>query len=619
MLIYLFFGLLLFVAVLFCGSVLSSFLLVPDSEKKGNDILFKLLVGTILVATVYAVIRTQFNSVFILFVSVFFLSKRQKLRLSFALNDFKYAGIFILYFLLTFGWQYLYQSTNAFIFNHDQIYYSMLANMLSTNGVETVYVHPVLNLGFYGNTPYHYLELWLTALFKTVSNVPCDYTLVFVVIPFFSALSCYSLHVNFGEKLRLNIYLKVLLFFAILHCSPLSHELFHWLPKIGQVIQSLTINPFISSVGFKLLVSLPFVVYIYSLKDEKDKRTLIVFSFFLLIINFAVGVCFWISLGIYIFYKLISGHKNNKSEILYFLIFTCLYGGFYFITGSKFYNNLDFWYALSGNLSDFRVRINILGGVGIAVIFLILFYLFLIKIFTNRFLVPEKDLVIFISLIIATGALLWALFYNIIDAIQFCNNAICIIHIIFWFTIVYYIMQSANYVSVLFFGFLLVFIFVLPLFKTSRQEMTDEFVRKDICNRLSQIGFLGLDSNLIKSDPFVNNSELNYNLHHAYSRPGSYYTCSPEMLFKKHSKIRIDSSNQFQRQIEDLLMYYKLKSPQTKNMSDDQIIISFAKKYNVNHIYLKPGEKIPVVLKPYVSEKISIGKTDSLLFFKVPE
>ncbi|MBC7389113.1 MAG: hypothetical protein H7329_07885 [Opitutaceae bacterium] len=90
------------------------------------------------------------------------------------------------------------------------------------------------------------------------------------------------------------------------------------------------------------------------------------------------------------------------------------------------------------------------------------------------------------------------------------------------------------------------------------------------------------------------------------------------MLFKKYSKNKLDSSHQYQRQIEDLLVYYKLKSDKAKNLDDNQIILAFAKDYKVNHIYLKPGEKTPEILKPFVYERTNIGERDSLLFFNIP-
>ena len=618
MLLYLFFGLLFFAVTLFAGTVLAAFITNPVFEKKGNEVLFKVLLGIMLISSFYASTKTHLSSVFLLFfVSILFLIKPQKIKFSFDFASIKHAWIFIFYLFLTFGWQLLYQNSNAFIFNHDQIYYSMLANMLAANGVETVYTHPVLNLGFYGNAPYHYLELWLTAFLKTVFNVPGDYTFVFLVIPFFSALSCYSLHINFGEKLKLNDFYKVLLFFAVLHCTPIVQEIFLWTPKIGPVIQSVTVNPFLSPISFKLLVALPFIVYIFSLKDFVDKRLIIVFLYFLLLINFTVGVCFWISLGIYLFYPLLINFRNFNRNMLDYLILTTLYGIFYFVTGSKIYNNLNFWTSLLGDWSYFNTRFNILAGVGICILLLVVFYTLLLKLFVNKFFVPERDVMVFLFLVMITGTILWALFYNLVDAIQFCNNAICILHIIFWFISVIYIIQSPNFVSISLLIVWWLYISILPLIKTSKEELISTIVKEEICQKISQIGFTGLDSNIIKSDPFFNNSTINFNLYYAYSRPESYYTCSPGMLFKKYSKCKLDSSHQYQRQIEDLLVYYKLKSANAKNLDDNQIILAFAKDYRVNHIYLKPGEKIPGILKPFVSERTKIGETDSLLFFNI--
>ena len=150
--IYLFFGFLFFVTSLLTGTILSTLIFKPDVENKTNFVLFRVLLGVLFICSTYAIIETQFNSVFLLFFcALIFLFKRQNFSLSIDKAVYKEIGIFCLYLVLTFGWQLYYQYKNAFIFHHDQIFYSMVSNMLSTNGVETVYTHPILNIGFHGN------------------------------------------------------------------------------------------------------------------------------------------------------------------------------------------------------------------------------------------------------------------------------------------------------------------------------------------------------------------------------------------------------------------------------------------------------------------------------------
>ncbi|MBC8111110.1 MAG: hypothetical protein H7Y04_08645, partial [Verrucomicrobia bacterium] len=151
----------------------------PAFAQKGffSDVFFSLFIGLTIFVTLYALLKTQFHSIHILFllIAIFSWLEHQKFsQKSDSLSptpvfkaDWKQLLMIFTGFSLVFTFNSLLTLKEVSVPDH--IFYSRIAYYINLTGEENdYYIANVLDKNFRGATPYHFYELWLAGALTSV-------------------------------------------------------------------------------------------------------------------------------------------------------------------------------------------------------------------------------------------------------------------------------------------------------------------------------------------------------------------------------------------------------------------------------------------------------------------
>jgi len=232
---------LIFAFVYLLGHIVFAFFKVKQQDN--NVSLFvKLFIGLVFLVTLYAIIKTKFNTIQIISVVIgiyfIFNSNKNSLKeIKQKLITFEYKQ-FILLIILLFGiyllaYHQYYISSKGEVFN-DFHFYSNVAYILNAKGVETINLD--LTLSTLSPFPYHYFQLWFVSLNSfifsttTILSFYLFFVPVFGIIIFQGAMSIASLVLGNKNK------------YAYATCFVLG--------ILFLIIQNINI-PFVNSISFK--------------------------------------------------------------------------------------------------------------------------------------------------------------------------------------------------------------------------------------------------------------------------------------------------------------------------------------------------------------------------------
>jgi hypothetical protein len=166
------------------GKIISSLFLSSSNESNYYYRAFvSLIIGLFSVITVFAILKTRFNTVLIVLLLLgilYFILNKNKIVLPLNLKlNFK-EELIISFLIIGFSLLYYVIIGNLFFeapYNRipfcDNYYYARLSYFLNDSGVESSYFYydPFISRERAGASPYHYPELWLTAVYINFFNV----------------------------------------------------------------------------------------------------------------------------------------------------------------------------------------------------------------------------------------------------------------------------------------------------------------------------------------------------------------------------------------------------------------------------------------------------------------
>ncbi len=296
---------------------------------------FNASVNTLLIVAVYACYTTSFNSVFILFLILFFLKFYNLFQISYDFTGLKrtliYGGVVVPSIYL-YHLPYLLSKKIPFV---DDIFYKKLVMAIGTTGVESTFSYSSILFEQPGIKPsyYHWFEFWLANLIHKISQADA-YTSLFVIsISIVIILSCLGIHEVFEKLFQAKnkfIYPLTLLAILIIFISTGIFKLLYLFSasEIFNKTGNLSIN-----IAIKQSFVIPICISIFLASSNHKKYFIypLLFSFFYLTI-YPATISATLIIGIFILLK----EKRGQFEyILIPALGILLFIGFYYLNGES--------------------------------------------------------------------------------------------------------------------------------------------------------------------------------------------------------------------------------------------------------------------------------------------
>ncbi|MFA6925109.1 MAG: hypothetical protein WC223_12765 [Bacteroidales bacterium] len=436
---------------------------IYNKQKKYLNLFLELVVGITIIVVFYAIIRTSFKTINVLFLLLFVffiykkLSNRHKLfnnKITFDFRSFlKNILILIILFIPVYlyqGYLFLGYKLNIYMPNPDHFFNSNVAYCIDKSGIENR--NRVLDLLFsaFSNkiVPYHYFELWLNGILSNVFGVYSYLSLIFMTYPILILIIFIGIISLIEHIGKVNFYGIIFCFILLL----IDGVYFNFYEKSS----ILKYNTFYTNISVFSLFGCKYCpIYIFGLLSLN----------LLIRNNITFGLCFLTacaitSIGVFpgilggliliclwLIYKKIKANEI-KSILIYLFVFTVFSILFYKLFGDPNTQNYvrkgsyvyTFFYGKIYFI-DFK---RIIGSIIIPVIQLIvicfpffvipLVYFKRIKAFckSNSY---NYNILIFALSVIATGLLTASLNDKIIDSKQIFQDLLPLLLIIFYFSL----------------------------------------------------------------------------------------------------------------------------------------------------------------------------------------
>lgn len=592
------------ILIYFSGKIILSFFEI--NAVKELKLFSNYIVGIIAWILVYSIAKSKFLTINIgLLPAIIFLLYfyRKKIRQF----NFEYAGIKgeLLLSIAIFLPIFLFQAAFYFDFSNnsfkdiyaDSYYYADAANSLKLFGVESTFVDTV----YYSNTvsliPYHYAELWLTALCSELFKVSsiCSYFLI--VIPLFVSIFSIGLFA-LVNKIRAHFIFKCLLIIAGVFVSAIYFKVYNNTEILNHDYQAD--NGILSLFGQKLCAVYVFLLFASTLLLSGYKKIGIIVLAIIPIFSISFlpgligGIFLYLILSIIIERRITAYHKAALFAALYAAIFIML---FYQIHKTKYSNEVlnsstNWTKLISANLGIRDLKLFTI-TLAYYLLRVLVFYLpFIIPIFF--FVKKHRNLALLFCCIIVSGASTTAFLYEVQNATQFLSNPFIVLNLAAFIGLTVLLSDKSlsaitKYISL--FIFLLVVGYNIN--ETIRKKSVndthgsnDVFVQ--IANRLDKNPtpiLVLLNETSYSSISFGWCWQLRNNLMllAQYTNKDVIFSIgNPELYFKIKEQIRPSDT-----------LYYKHIFPVNKSVIEGEGLISFINEHNIKYLYLQDGIDTP--------------------------
>lgn len=163
---------------------------------------FAQLLGIIITVTLYAIAKTEFNTIFILIpIILVVLIKRQKFDIDMTASIKSLGLLIVVSIALYFTAHYFFYTFMDGVVFGDNHFYANIAYYLKTRGIETTNFDWTIE-GNIPATPYHFFEGWFTALWSSLFNMNTLRTYYLIYIPITGAILFHGAFVLAGKILR---------------------------------------------------------------------------------------------------------------------------------------------------------------------------------------------------------------------------------------------------------------------------------------------------------------------------------------------------------------------------------------------------------------------------------
>lgn len=303
---------------------------------------------------------------------------------------------------------------------NDYFFYASVSQSLALGCDENIYLagNFLLPEIYHGNSPYHYTEIWLNVCYAKIFRTSHLSTLQFITLPIL------TFSVVLGTLALIEYYATIhikhfFLSFAVLMVAGISLSFYKDITFLhySDIFSLNLVTNFGDKLAYVYLLTISsLVLWRNSLKQES--------LFVLMLLPIMSIACLPGTIGGIIF--LLFNTKETKEKInllvsVCFLILSFLF--FYHILGSGHgqvddVNLMEFWGQLvQSPFKNIRTQFNILGG---GILQLVVVYLPWLFIVLRLWKYDQKrELIIFWSGSILACLFTWAIFFQLIDAIQF--------------------------------------------------------------------------------------------------------------------------------------------------------------------------------------------------------
>ncbi|MFA6925108.1 MAG: hypothetical protein WC223_12760 [Bacteroidales bacterium] len=437
-----------------------------NKQKKYLNLFLELVAGITIIVASYAMIRTTFRTINILFLLLFIffiykkLSGKHKLfnsKLVFDFRDFvkNILTVIILFFPVYLYQEYLFLGHNLSILHtpypeSDHFFYSNISYCISKTGIENCNIEFNLLFPSVLNkiAPYHFFELWLNGILFNVFGVYSYLSLIFITYPILILIIFIGIISLIEHIGKVNFYSIIFCFVLLL----IDGVYFNFYEK-SEILRNNTFYTNISAfslLGYKYCPIFLFGILSLNLLIRKN----ITFGLFLLtacaiisigvfpgVIGGLILICIWL------IYKKINVNEI-KSVLIFLFIFFISYILIYKLFGDSntqsYVRKNSYVYAFINNKIHFIDIKRIIATIIIPIIQLIVicFPFFIIPfIYFKRLNVFCKNnlynynILIFVLSFLASGLIAAALNDKIINSKEFFNNLLPLLLIIFYFSL----------------------------------------------------------------------------------------------------------------------------------------------------------------------------------------
>ena len=323
------------------------------------------------------------------------------------------------YYMPGFG-----QSFN-FVFT-DHIFYGKLAAAMAKTGAElNAYdLYSQFEKGQIKFAPYHFLELWMTALFSECFGISTVQCFQLLVLPVFFGLSYAGLYSVWENKVTtFRPWHFIFVAFALIFTGLDSR----WL---GEILNKKIGLPYhILGIGNgKILPLLPFFLLASALVIRKKLMSGLMVLLLLSFLSVS-ALTFAVAFGILFVYHCIISHQINKKDAyILFIISTllvCFFGGFYWFAGNTQADSSDTFALETGGkfrlrfLKETLFQFGVFSLAYLNIAFLAIWLIFRKKLSVNFWKYPEAIYLLSLAVAFVSGIGLWAFLPSLFDAFQF--------------------------------------------------------------------------------------------------------------------------------------------------------------------------------------------------------
>ncbi len=577
------------------------------------------IVGILFWVLAYSVTKANFQTIntglLPVIVCVVYLNRNRIRKYNFELLDIKKellaSALFFLPIILFQAYFYFDFFQDSFKTLHaDHYQYADFSNSLKLFGVES----PFTDLIYYNNVeyliPYHYAELWLTALFSEIFRVSTIISYFLIVIPVSASIYAVGLY-SLISKLNHSFVFKYLLTIAGLFISGVYFSNYYSFEVTKY--SSEAINGILSLFSQKLCVVYVFLLFASTLFVNGHRNiSIVIFSiipfFSISFLPCIIGgiICYSILLFIHD-RKVASNYKIGILSALYSGIFILL---FYQIYKNRFSNELisdDVFLKslISGEINFTDLKIFIGNNVYMILRPLIFYAPFIVFIW---FFIKEQILLtLFFFCVILSGVITFSLLDGVMDAAQFSSNSYIIFNISVFIGLSILLTETISIRKKYLFSLLFLIIILYNISVTIKNKTVNGIegnknILLEIANKLDRN-----PSNILVflSENDYSSIPLEYWPVKIDLLPLTQYSDNdfifsignPDLFFKGKKEMRYDDS-----------LFFKHRFPVNNKIVENGGVVNFINRNNIKYLYLKKGVDLPEKLKIdtcFASDKIN--------------
>ena len=576
--------------------------------KKGRQLISStLLVGVLAVVSAYAVIKSGGLSIMIFMPLTLLLLSFKLKRIEPIVTISREVLIAILsaslYFLLNYFQLFSFDG-ELIAMDRDYSFYARLSAYLRDFGIENWNIEYFLLEGIDGVLPYHYFDLWFTALISQAFDIHSQYALFLIVYPISFVIISLLIYRNL---IRFKI--KPLPAALICLCAPAFSLMGLLYP---QSIAILKMDVWSGSLIETQKVTYAFIGFLLLLEALMDKHYLnfIVFTGLISIVYITYAPSLFVASCLF----LIVLRIRRRLSYIYFLkmlaLNTLMFSGtvvFYLLFGGNSSISISFKELIDQftELSELRIMFNITIKAAIQTVIISLPFLMTLFMCRKRLNKQLQDLLIFCLLFYIAGLFAWVVLHNMHDSVQFWSMVQLLTSIILVITSVALIVQHRN-MSLKIAAFLLLFGFgSFKIYQKFDQQskLKDSIIVKSI---------------LIDKSPRVAYMKEGDEYNSIFSTLEQVYVGNVKTLLRLKDELRITCiSNHIIPRVGENSYKYQENSTFIKFMEfqkSDETFISesesqrtFLERHKINYLMISKKRALPNHLKPlFVEERLGV-------------